>query len=113
MRQIGIFLMKRSARVVGLCVLFFLMLAVSGFVQDLDRDGGPVSQLRPVLGDLMSGGGTSSGGKFKLMGTIGQHITGLSSRVRFVLSSGFWVAGVLYIPKKVKMLPEPEPIPWW
>ncbi len=36
------------------------------------------------------GGGTSSGGSYTLVGTLGQADTGVSSGGEYVLSAGFW-----------------------
>lgn len=116
MRRIEIFLIKRSARVVSLCVLCCLSLTMSGFVQGLDRDGSPVpfGDKQKYMDFLISGGGgTSSGGSFTMTGTIGQPIVGVCSGGPYVLTSGFLFNGTPYVtpPRPVEPEPEPEPEP--
>lgn len=91
MRRIRIFFLdfarnrriNRSAKVVGFCILCCLVL----FISDVAYGGLCYGRIRAI-----GGGGTSRGGSFTLMGTIGQPIKGSSSGGQFVLASGFWVS---------------------
>ena len=107
MRRIGIFLTNRKVRVVGLCVLCCLMLLMSSVAYGY-LDYGRIWAI--------GGGGTSSGGSFTLMGTIGQPIVGVCSGGPYVLTSGFLFNGTPYVtpprPVEPEPEPEPEPLPW-